>query len=373
MYSRRDPTGSITNLKQSRYLEPSSSSEAAFAVPRSQNVRFNAESIRVTGDPKTPFHQRDPAKLYSSAVHATSPQSTKARRQLPTPPSAKERKLQTFEPQHRVYGSNKTAPTGSTEAHAYGTSQERDTSGPTVRPLEQDIQATNFHSSSMDMRSEFLPGKAQWRGGHGASEREPIGKLPNYQPGMATEQYNSYVGAKDFLTSLRVQDASANGEAWWKPEHPPANGYAALEEHNTMPSVFHRLTDHRGYTGAHKHRFTPDGVGLGLEGRRDDDEEQVVIAGGGKIVRDVDEEMDSPHKPVLPWDAEKRSRSHSATRRRSGSRPNSRSGSRQSVFDRLYEPSRTQRGQDGDHEIKQKALESYGVNQKVIPKWQSGL
>ena len=62
----------------------------------------------------------------------------------------------------------------------------------------------------------------------------------------------------------------------------------------------------RSYTGAHKQRFTTDGVGMGLEGRREDDEEKIVIAGGGRIVRDPDEEMDSPHKPILPWDAEKR-------------------------------------------------------------------
>eukprot|EP00730_Choanoeca_flexa_P019992 TRINITY_DN9773_c0_g3_i1.p2 TRINITY_DN9773_c0_g3~~TRINITY_DN9773_c0_g3_i1.p2 ORF type:complete len:108 (+),score=12.16 TRINITY_DN9773_c0_g3_i1:134-457(+) len=101
MFSRRDATGSITNVKQSRYLEPSASTEAAFTVPREQNIHLNTESIRVTGDPKTPFHRRDPSKVYTSAPYVAANQ--KPRRQLPTPPSAKERKQKRTQGQNYVH------------------------------------------------------------------------------------------------------------------------------------------------------------------------------------------------------------------------------------------------------------------------------
>ena len=63
---------------------------------------------------------------------------------------------------------------------------------------------------------------------------------------------------------------------------------ARFTTHDDMPSVFRRLTDPKRFNGTHKHRFAEDGVGMGLEGRREDDSHQTVIAGKAVITRDID-------------------------------------------------------------------------------------
>jgi hypothetical protein len=71
------------------------------------------------------------------------------------------------------------------------------------------------------------------------------------------------------------------------------------ERGNNMPAVFDRLTSPRTYSGMHRHRFTEDGVGRGLAGRRDDTSLQRNIAGLGQITRDDDPDMDRPGEDPL--------------------------------------------------------------------------
>lgn len=72
-----------------------------------------------------------------------------------------------------------------------------------------------------------------------------------------------------------------------------------------LPDVFVRLLDHTRYPGAHRARFSADGVGMGIEGRREDTLHQEVIAGNGIITRNLEPEMDAPHKPIMPWDEDR--------------------------------------------------------------------
>lgn len=106
---------------------------------------------------------------------------------------------------------------------------------------------------------------------------------------------------KHLLESLRIPE---DPNSSWRMEKIRAKTKNETGDED-VPDVFIRLLDHRRYSGTHKHRFAADGQGKGLEGRRDDDLQQRVIAGQGMITRREEPEMDSPHKPVLPWDAKR--------------------------------------------------------------------
>ena len=104
-----------------------------------------------------------------------------------------------------------------------------------------------------------------------------------------------------------------------------------------------RLTNPKNYNSTHKHRFSRDGVGLGLEGRRDDTTMNVLVAGQAQITRDTDPEMDTPHKPQLPWDSPTKTGSPSRPKSRDsrrGSKTSSSSPPPGSVFDRLSKPTK---------------------------------
>lgn len=72
-----------------------------------------------------------------------------------------------------------------------------------------------------------------------------------------------------FATSLRAEGAhESNRTAQQRGSAQPTRGKEPLGQPvKPQSSVFSRLTDASGYTGAHKHRFDSDGQGRGKEGR----------------------------------------------------------------------------------------------------------
>jgi hypothetical protein len=79
----------------------------------------------------------------------------------------------------------------------------------------------------------------------------------------------------------------------------PAAAAAAAAPAKTVgkPSIFDKLTDPRLYTGAHKHRFDADGVGLGLAGR--DSVSKGRGTTGGKFHGDVVDNLAQITRPNL--------------------------------------------------------------------------
>jgi len=57
----------------------------------------------------------------------------------------------------------------------------------------------------------------------------------------------------------------------------------------------------RSFTATHKHRFSGDGVGRGIDGRRDDEQLQTLIGGLAVITRETDPEMDTPCMPAKTY------------------------------------------------------------------------
>ena len=74
---------------------------------------------------------------------------------------------------------------------------------------------------------------------------------------------------------------------------------------SASPSVFDRLSNPKQFTGIQKKRFSADGMGLGLLGSKDDTTLAQLIQNQGVILRDVDHQVESPHKTLLPEELER--------------------------------------------------------------------
>lgn len=106
---------------------------------------------------------------------------------------------------------------------------------------------------------------------------------------------------RHFLQSLRIPE---DPNVQWRMDKIRRKTMVESEadRDENMPDVFVRLMDHTRYPGAHRARFSADGIGMGIEGRRDDTMDQEVQAGNGTITRGIEPEIDAPNKPSLPWD-----------------------------------------------------------------------
>jgi len=131
---------------------------------------------------------------------------------------------------------------------------------------------------------------------NGAEIMAPLGRMNRYHNNRQ-QKHDTH-----FLQTLRVAD---DPNTQWRNDKMQAK--LAMEQDqddDELPDVFMRLTDPSRYPASHSQRFR-DGYGMGLEGRRDDISHMVNVAGDAKILRDDDPEMDSPHKPIMPWDEDK--------------------------------------------------------------------
>eukprot|EP00049_Salpingoeca_infusionum_P018714 m.358469 g.358469 ORF g.358469 m.358469 type:complete len:421 (+) comp18153_c0_seq1:246-1508(+) len=420
MYSCRDPVGSVLKYKQFTSTEPSPKTvESAYTVPRSQNARLNYSTPLAHEVARGSLESHNPTKITSASPYTrhTAPR----RRTLPQTPTPKAQKAQQLK--EKVPLSATKGPTERTHASQEFVARKAsdaaivDTTGKTIRPLSQNITRSKFHESQQCIST------TSWRGNHGKSEKEVVGKLPTFVVGETAKQLEAYRESKDWITSLRVpSDAEPETEQWGHPQpgksahQPDANlpevfqrltdpaRFNGIHKHRftpdgvgrglegskeqegdvdkkwwrpdsaklptekpissddafDMPEVFQRLTNPKTFNGTHKHRFTPDGVGRGLEGRRDDESHTIIQAGQAQILRDADDEMDSPNKPI-----------NAAPRTR---RPSVKGyDSMPSVFERLSKPSRTQIAAAGEYETKQRVRKEFGIEKNLVASWQAGL
>lgn len=126
---------------------------------------------------------------------------------------------------------------------------------PDVRPLSSMTGVTDDH------RAERL----QFAGSRGAGGKA----FAEFASGLRAHLYAPRLDPNTPRTGSEVQ------EHWGSSGQAPsqvATGYAyrhaaALSRWAGQGSVYDRLTDHRGFTGTHKHRFDGDGRGTGLAGR----------------------------------------------------------------------------------------------------------
>ncbi|EGD82798.1 hypothetical protein PTSG_03448 [Salpingoeca rosetta] len=367
MFPRRDVYGTTQLHKPFRAHEPDPRTiEAVHQVPRESNVRLTASSKVFEGKGNLQGH--NPHKITASQPYSA--KSPRKRRQLPPTPSTEA--LSSRIHTHKVPVYDKKGPIANSTTHTSTFEAPRvlphvEISDRTIRPLSQNVQRSSFRDDPVERSGDT---QGRWNTDHGYSERDNIGQLPLTVVGEDSEQISAWRRSQDLIKSLRVSDAKAE-DPWWTPRstQPESRHDRATTETDDLPDVFVRLTDHKRYNGTHKHRFSQDGVGLGLEGRREDDHHRHVLAGEAKITRDLDVEMDAPNKPTLPWETPKTSRpvSRSSTSR-------SRSPSKESVFERLSKPTkRKQDLPDGDYEIKMKVMNDFGVNKDLVAKWQAAV
>eukprot|EP01147_Barroeca_monosierra_P009063 gene9063-1378_t len=367
MYPRRDAYGVTHQFKAFRAHEPNPQSvEAIHKIDRNANKRLTAS---------TPL--TDTAPNYAASCKVISKENDngavtipRRKRQLPKIPTVND--LHERIQNHQVYYYDKEAPPEST------TTCHSSYVHPNVSGLILPEYFLDFERSDPIARSGNTSGK--WQSNHGFSEREPIGSMPLFMVGEDAEQIAAWHDAELLMTSLRVSDSVASNQ-WWnparsRPQSAPSSGTdsrlldtSAKEESSEMPEVFTRLTDHKHYNGTHKHRFSQDGAGMGLEGRREDDTYRQVLAGKAQITRDIDLEMDAPNKPKMPWEtAPSKTRSRSVSASSSSSRR--KISAKEQVFERLYKPSRRVCQLDGDYETRLKIMNDFGVNKDLVAKWQ---
>jgi len=118
------------------------------------------------------------------------------------------------------------------------------------------------------------------------------------------DQQQQQFADRHFLQSLRIPE---DPNVQWRTDKVRRKTMleSDMDADADLPDVFVRLLDHTRYPGAHRARFSADGVGMGIEGRREDTLHQEVIAGNGTITRNLEPEMDAPHKPIMPWDEDR--------------------------------------------------------------------
>lgn len=160
--------------------------------------------------------------------------------------------------------------------------------------------------------AEWKPKKAiplhkrpPWVGSTGGSSAAAGADIAPQPHGRVQRHHTnkSHKADQHFLQSLRVEN-DPNIE-WRKKKVQAKMAMEGDRDEDDLPDVFVRLTDPGRYSGTHRHRFRHDGTGAGLEGRRTDTDHAVNHHGLAQILRDEDPEMDSPHKPILPWDEDK--------------------------------------------------------------------
>eukprot|EP00039_Didymoeca_costata_P007305 m.98390 g.98390 ORF g.98390 m.98390 type:complete len:257 (+) comp13633_c0_seq1:4022-4792(+) len=125
-------------------------------------------------------------------------------------------------------------------------------------------------------------------------------RTPTFYERMEPEQniYDRLSNPKHFplSTHLRFQPNEESNRQQHTRNNPPSR---TQRKSRPDASVFDRLNDPQRFTGTHKHRFSKDGHGLGLDGRRDGkDAMGTLIKGEGKIIRDAEAEMDFPNRPL---------------------------------------------------------------------------
>lgn len=330
-FKHRDALGVMHNVRQYTHDEPARASEAVFRVPREENVHFNHHTVvldttghRVQGP--------DTTKITGAAAPvSTGAPVPRPKRVLPTLPAAGV-STAPFLSSKEALGFEDTAPTPRSATADAFSPDKADPAMPTgaaPRPLPPLLTcrfctATGASTCLPCMHCDNIYCLACLNSPHGSMFAQdsagapvlrcgqcrrnprscPIAERPPWQgtTSLAGAPLLPVVGVdlrdheqlqkpetKLFVSLLRTDTPVATAEP------PPADD-------GELPSVYQRLTDHKTFSGAHKHRFSADGVGLGLEGRRDNTHMQNVIAGNGTITRDLEPEMDFPHRPLMAFD-----------------------------------------------------------------------
>eukprot|EP00053_Salpingoeca_punica_P012673 m.113747 g.113747 ORF g.113747 m.113747 type:complete len:368 (+) comp16011_c0_seq4:482-1585(+) len=150
-------------------------------------------------------------------------------------------------------------------------------------------------------RTVPLSQRPAWQGRVAVSETKSKPILPSVGSArQAEDRVWQKEDSRAWMTSLRSETpTSSTTPPGSRPRSatPHRSRSVTPSEKPPMPAVFDRLTSVETYGGMHKHRFSKDGVGRGLAGRRDDDSVQKTIAGQGQITRDSDPDMDTPTAP----------------------------------------------------------------------------
>lgn len=224
-------------------------------------------------------------------------------------------------------------------------------------------------------RTSTIAERPPWQGTDGTSipgepVRPVVGALERHK-----QQQLARGSDRLFMASLRV--ANDPNTAWRK------TAAMTTPRPTSAPStdnVFNRLTDPTRFGGTHKHRFSEDGQGRGLDGTRDDNEHTYGIMGQATILREDNLSIDAPNKPVTLEDREKR-----AVRQSLGYAPSPEKSYKAKrftetemtgVFGRVHEDAYIHTRDNGDYEAersvrKQLGSEYGGDNGGLVRPWQS--
>lgn len=333
----RDALGHVSVVKHYKSFEPPSHTEAIFRVPREENVHLNRHTVVLdTAGQKV----QGKSEMKITSQPAPSPLDTvpRPKRVLPTLPVSPTSYRQPFGSTKENLGFNTEGSLPmSTTRDAFSPerlAEAEPSDRPCMQPLPPAVQcrfctATGPGTALLCMHCDnvycmaCLNSRAGSMFAYDAEQYPilrcakcnrnprscPIAERPPWQGttsiagapllpvvGCDRRQEEKLLRKEDkvFLSLLRTDTQVATADI-----SPPRSTGSP----EGLPSVFQRLTNHRLFSGSHKHRFSSDGVGLGLEGRRDDTVTQRVIAGQGMITRDIEPEIDCPHKPALSFDA----------------------------------------------------------------------
>lgn len=382
----RDALGSVHVVRQFTSSEPPRSSEAVYRVPREENVHLNHHTVVLDTAGKKVEGKSD-MKITSMPAPSPDGATPRPKRVLPTLPAAAGSHREPFNSSKENMGFDMSSPLPqSTTREAFSPSAlaaaedggARD--GPCLQPLPPQQRcrfctATGPGTALLCMHCSNAYCMACLQSAEGsmfARDHDdapylrcpkcghnprtcPIAERPPWagstsvpgapllpMVGCDRREEEKLLRAEDklFLSLLRTDAPVATADL----DHTRAPPRAGL------PSVFQRLTDTKSFSGAHKHRFSADGVGLGLDGRRDDTLSQRVIAGQGMITRDIEPEIDCPHRPALAFE----SRPASATpraRRSDDAVPE--------VYQRLAKSPGSQ--PSGEYDVMQKVRKEFGA------------
>lgn len=382
----RDVYGTSHNLRLFTRGEPAKHSEAIHSVPREHNVHLNHH---------TELFDKSNAKLAGphdgkiTAQPAPAPQASipRPRRSLPSVSSPATRGLNDSSKENLGFDAHSATPRSAT-AEAFAPDASGRSADLCIQPLEAPMSCRfctatggGTHLKCMHCDNIYCMACLNSRNGTmfafdsegvpflrcgkcGRNPRTcPIAERPPWQgpPSIAGApllpfidahkgEENKLLRAEDklFLSMLRNDDISVstyNGSS--DGPAPPSDA--------PLPEVYKRLTDPKLFSGSHRKRFSSDGVGLGLEGRRDDTLVQQVIAGCGSITRTVEPEMDCPNRPTLSFESERRAGSRNSVPRQDDVTDE--------IFERLHRTPIRTASASGEYESMQKVRRNFGMGE----------
>eukprot|EP00048_Salpingoeca_helianthica_P016391 m.232080 g.232080 ORF g.232080 m.232080 type:complete len:392 (+) comp18572_c0_seq1:281-1456(+) len=379
----RDVYGSAHKERLFTRGEPGKQSEAIHSVPREQNVHLNHHTQIFD---KSQARTEGPNDTKITAQPAPSPVATapRPRRTLPSLSSPANRGLNDSSKENLGFDAHASTPRTST-ADAFSPDATTAVSDVCIKPLEAALKcrfctATGsgthlkcmhcdnlycmacLNSASGTMFAYNDEGSPFLRCGKcGRNPRTcPVAERPPWQgppsiPGAPLLPFvdahkgeeNKLLRAEDklFLSMLRNDDINVTTMS----DGPAPSSDAPL------PKVFQRLTDPKQFSGSHRKRFSSDGVGLGLEGRREDTLVQEVIAGRGSITRTIEPEMDCPNRPTLSFESERRSGSRNSSMRQDDTADE--------IFERLHRTPIRAASASGEYESMQKVRRNFGMGE----------